>query len=117
MEFAKQIHDQSDELEAFCLDTFKRRYIYGAISFAAFNAHGDPRILFLASVSARGGFFLVPGPVLIAPSASANSDTVQHLASKAFSLLSQLFVLATWRSGDLIGRDVASGGAEDRSHQ
>ena len=106
VEIAKQVHDQSDELDAFSLDTFKRRYVYGAISFAAFDEHGNPCILFLVEVSARNGFFLCSGPVLIAPDASANSDTVQHLASKAFSLLSQLFALDCWRSGDLIGTHV-----------
>lgn len=102
VEFAEQVHDQSDELDAFSVDTFKRRYVYGAISFAAFDEHGDPCIIFLAEASARGGFFLHPGPVLIAPDASANSDTVHRLASKAFSLLSQCFALDCWRSGDLI---------------
>ena len=106
VKFAEQVHKQSDELDAFCLDTFKPRYVYSAISFAAFDPHGDPRIIFLAEVSARMGFFLSRGPVLIAPNASANRDEVQHLASKAFGLLSQLFALDCWRSGDLIETDV-----------
>ncbi|MCJ1458465.1 hypothetical protein MMC28_008838 [Mycoblastus sanguinarius] len=97
--FAKQLHDDSDELDAFCLDTFKRRYAYGGLSFAAFDAYGDPCIIFLVETSARRDFF--PGPVLVSPDFSGSNDTVQHLASKAFSLLSQLFALACWRSTEV----------------
>ncbi|CAD6567466.1 MAG: hypothetical protein ASARMPREDX12_001008 [Alectoria sarmentosa] len=83
--FAKQLHEDSNEPDAFCLDTFKRRYVYSAMSFAAFDAHGDPCIVFLAETSARRELF--PGPLLITPDLSGNKDAVQHLASKVFSLL------------------------------
>lgn len=90
--FAKKLHDGSKEHKAFCLETFKRRYAYSAMSFAAFDAHGDPCIFFLAEVSARRELF--PGPVLVTPDFNGSKDTVHHLASKAFSLLSGLFALA-----------------------
>lgn len=48
VEFAKRVHDQRDELDAFSLDTFKRRYVHGAISFAAFDGHRDPCMFFQA---------------------------------------------------------------------
>lgn len=80
----------------FCLSTFKRRYAYNAVSFAAFDAHGDTCIVFLAETSARRELF--PGPVLVTPDFSGSNDTIQHLVSKAFSLLAQLFALAYQRS-------------------
>ena len=86
--FAKQVHDETDALDAFCLDVFKRRYVYGAMCFAAFDANGDPLIVFLAESSAQRK--ISPGPVLVAPSLSSSNDTIQQIASKAFSLLSRL---------------------------
>lgn len=80
----------------FCFSTFKRRYAYNAVSFAAFDAHGDTYVIFPAETSARRELF--PGRVLVTPDFSGSNDTIQHLASKAFSLLAQLFALAYQRS-------------------
>ena len=85
LNFLRKSYDGHD---AFCLDTFKRRYTYGAMSFAAFDAQGDTCIIFLAETSAKRDFF--PGPVIVTPRLSASNDTIQQIASKAFSLLSIL---------------------------
>ena len=89
VQFVKERYDNSDDLDGFCLETFKRRYAYGAMSFAAFDAHGNTCIAFLVETSVQRE--LSPGPVLVAPKFSSSNGTVKKLASKALSLLSQLF--------------------------
>ena len=89
VDFVKERYDNSDDLNAFCLETFKRRYAYGAMSFAAFDAHGNTCIAFLVETSAQRE--LCPGPVLVAPRFSSSNGMVKKVASKAVSLLSQLF--------------------------
>ena len=89
VQFVKELYDNSDDLDTFCLETFNRRYAYGTMSFAAFDAHGNPCIAFLLETSAQRELF--PGPVLVAPRFSSSNGTVQKLASEALSLLSQLF--------------------------
>ena len=88
VKFIKELYDNSDDLDAFCLETFKRQYAYGAMSFAAFDAHGNTCIAFLIETSAQRE--LLPGPVLVAPRFSSSNSMVQKLASKALSLLSHL---------------------------
>ena len=85
VKFVKEFYDNSDDLDAFCLETFKRRYAYGAMSFAAFDAHSNTCIAFLIETSAQRELF--PGPVLVAPRFSSSNGTVRKLASKALSLL------------------------------
>ena len=89
VKFVKELYDNSDDLDAFCLETFKRRYAYGAMSFAAFDVHNNTCIAFLIETSAQRELF--PGPVLVAPRFSSSNGKVQKLASKALSLLSHLF--------------------------
>ena len=93
--FARNLHNNGGALETFCSDTFRRRYAYSAMSFAAFDAQNDPYIVFLAATSAQRELF--PGPVLLTPEFSGSNDRVQHLASKAFSLLAHLFALSITR--------------------
>ena len=83
-----KFHDNNDDRDAFCLETFKRQYAYGAMSFAAFDAHGNTCIAFLVEASAQKELF--PGPILVAPRFSSSNGMVQKSASKALNLLSQL---------------------------
>ena len=71
--FTKQLYDDSDDLDAFCLETFKRRYAYDAMFLVAFDARGNICIIFLVEISAKRE--LLPGPVHVALPISVSAMT------------------------------------------
>ena len=91
---AKQIYEEASSREGtspFCLDTFRRQYIYGAMSFTAVDADDEPFVVFLAETTACRT--TCSGPVLVHPDIFCNMHVLQEVASQAFVRLSELLGL------------------------
>lgn len=80
---AQQSHDNRDGL--FDLDTFKRKYIYSAMSYAAVGLDGEPLVVFLTEASAERR--LAPGPVLFHATFGGGMQLLNEIGQHGFEYL------------------------------
>lgn len=72
-------------------DSFKRRFLYGAMSFVAMDEDCTPKILFLSEVTTQK--LLCPGPVVSVEMMKGKLDILRSIADEAFIRLSALLGL------------------------
>lgn len=82
---AEQSHDNRNG--HFDLDTFKRKYIYSAMSYAAVRMDGDLLAVFLTEASAERK--LTPGPFLIDTSIVGAQQLMRGVGQHGFEYLAQ----------------------------
>ena len=79
------------------LEDFKRLYVQGAISFAAFNLHDEPLVVVLAEATLYRTIF--PRPTLVCADLNCDIHEIQMICLRVFTALSDLVGLAV--SGDM----------------
>lgn len=74
------------------LEDFKRRYVQGALSFAAFILNDEPLVVVLAEATLYRTIF--PRPTLVCADLNCDIRTIQMICWRVFTALSDLVGLA-----------------------
>ena len=91
---AARAHDNA--LGPFEVDAFKRRYVYGAVSYAAVSKEGEPLAVFLAETDAERR--VTPGPCLVGVE-KGDRKVLREIGRHGFEFLAQRMELTVARQG------------------
>lgn len=91
---AQQSHDNRNG--PFDLDAFKRKYIYSAMTYAAFGLDGEPLTVFLTEASAERR--LAPGPVLFNATFGGDMGLLEEIGRLGFEYLARRMGLTVARA-------------------
>jgi len=78
------------------VDAFKRRYVYGAVSYAAVSKEGEPLAVFLAETDAERR--VTPGPCLVGVE-KGDRKVLREIGRHGFEFLAQRMELTVARQG------------------
>jgi len=92
---AARAHDNA--LGPFEVDAFKRRYVYGAVSYAAVSKEGEPLAVFLAEADAERR--VTPGPCLVGVEEKGDRKVLREIGWHGFEFLAQRMELTVTRQG------------------